>query len=312
MLVNEFQKTIKDILYGEKGHGLSIYCCLKKDGVFSLKRFNVKDEFRADINNLIANSISSQFLSEDAVYDSVDNVSDDSNVLYLIESTKHYNPFKFLAISKSSDENFTENDREYLFGFVFYFSIDSKVLWAYQHVYPTSISKKLNGLFAVIGNESIFDKIDNKKIFCIESRVDIVVIGKTICPGKIKILEQYFGFEVYIRSEAQRTIEIIEETKLIKNIEKFNTFIAKAKLTNAKKLLKIKNSPILAMSANIVTQRISEIPRYGNIKIENKQIIVETEKDIVGILKMLNDDFLRSELSQKEYDSPSKKILPDS
>jgi len=311
MLQNDFQEIIRDILYGEKGHGLSIYCCLKKDGEYSLKRFNVQDEFRSDINNLIANSISSLFLDEDIIYDSIDNVSDNSNVLYLIESTEHYDPFKFLKISKSSEESFTENDRDYLFGFVFHFSINTKVLWAYQHVYSTSISKKSNGLFAIISGESIFNKIDNKKIFCIENRVDIVIIENTICPVKIKILEQYFGFEIYVRSEAQKTIEKIKETKIIKSIDKFNVFISKTKLTNAKKLLQIKNSPILSITANIVTERISKIPRYSNIKIENKQIVVETEKDIIGVLKMLNDDLLRSELSQKEYDSPSKKILSD-
>ena len=164
---------------------------------------------------------------------------------------------------------------------------------------------------AVISGESIFEKLNNNKLFCIENRVDVVIVEDTICPSKISFLENYFGFEVYIRTEAQSTVRIIETTGLIKDIEKFNDFIAKEKPTNAKKLLKIKNSPVLSMPVEIVIQRLPSIPRYSNIKIEDGQIIATSQKDVSNILKMLNDDFLRSELSQKEYDSPAKKILPD-
>jgi len=311
MQTHDFQNKIQNILYGEKGHGLSVFCCVKKGGIISLKRFNVQDDFRGEINDLIANSISMQFLNDDVAYDYVDNISDNDNVLYLIEITKQYNPFGFLTANSTVNEDFTENDRDGLLGFAFRFSIDSNIMWAYQHVYPVSVSKQSKGLYAVIGGKSIFNKIDSKKVFFIGNRIDVVIIENTICPIKIKFLEQNFHFEVFIRSEAQKTVEIIEATKLIKNVDKFNAFMTKEKLTNAKKLLKIKKSPILSIPIEIITKRLSEIPRYSNIKIQDGQIVVKTEKDIVNILKMLSDDFLRSELSLKEYDSPSKKILPD-
>lgn len=311
MEAHDFQQRVKDILFGERGHGLSVFCCVKTDGIIQLKRFNVQDGFRSEINGLIIEAISSRYLNEDTIFDIADNIADNNNAYYLVEASVQYNPFGFLSISDDVDQAFSESDRANLLGFAFCFSIDAKRVWAYQHVYPTSISKKSNGLLTLISRENVFEKLSNSKLFCIEKRVDVVIVETTICPCKISFLENNFGFEVYIRSEAQSTISVIETTGLIQDIAKFNDFIAKEKTTNAKKLLKIKRSPVLSMPAEVVIQRLPTIPRYSNIKIEDGQIIATSQKDVANILKMLNDDFLRSELSQKEYDSPAKKILPD-
>ena len=311
MLADDFQERLRDVLFGEKGHGLSVFCCVKSNGIIHLKHFNVQDNFRKEINGLIIDAVSSHFLDEDAVFDTVDNISDDKNAFYLLETSEQYNPFGFLLTYKSVKESFTEDDRSDLLGFAFCFAIDSKAVWVYQHVYPTSVSKKSKGLLAVIGHESVFEKVDKNRLFCIESRGDVVIIENTICPRKVKFLEQNFGLEVYIRTGAQNTISTIKATGLIEGVEKFNDFIAKEKLTNAKKLFKIKNSPVISIPVEVIVKRLPEIPRYNNIKIENGKIVATSQKDVLNILKMLNDDFLRSELSQKEYDSPAKKILPD-
>jgi len=306
MQANSFQESLRDVLFGEQGHGLSVYCCVKTDGIIQLKRFNVHDDFRGEINGMIAEAISFRYLSEDAVFDTADNIEDDRNAFYLVEATEHYDPFDFLSASKVT-EAFSEKDRSNLLGFAFCFSIDTKKVWAYQHVYPTSISKKSKGLLARISGENLFEKLSNEKLFCIENRVDIVIVEQTLCPNKISFLEKYFGFETYIRNEAQTTIDFIGTTGLVNGIGKFADFVSKEKPTNAKKLLKIKNSPVLSMPIDLIIQRLPTIPRYNNIKIQDGQIIATSQKDVGNILKMLNDDFLRSELSQKEYDSPAKK-----
>ena len=309
MQPNEFQKHLKDVLFGERGYGLSVFCCVKNNGVIQLKRFNVQDNFRGEINDLIIDALSSRYLDEDAVFDIADNIADNSNAFYLVEANENYNPYRFLSTSNSIEDAFSESDRSDLLGFAFCFSIDTKIVWAYQHVYPASKSKKSKGLLALISGENVFEKLSNNKLFCIEGRVDVVIIENTICPSKISFLENYFGFEVYIRNEAQNVVATIRETELINDAAKFNDFISKEKTTNAKKLLKIKNSPVLSMPKEVVIQRLPTIPRYSNIKIEDGQIIVTSQKDVSIILKMLNDDFLNSALSEKEYDSPAKKNI---
>jgi hypothetical protein len=45
------------------------------------------------------------------------------------------------------------------------------------------------------------------------------------------------------------------------------------------------------------------------VKIENGKIITGTEKELKAFIKLINDDLVKSELSDVEYDSPSKKVL---
>ncbi|MCL2628411.1 MAG: DUF4868 domain-containing protein [Oscillospiraceae bacterium] len=311
MKPDKFREYVRDVLLGEKGCGFSVYCNVRNGEVTQLKRFNIQDSFRNEIENVIIDVIKSNYLSEDVIYETADNMDDNSNALYLIEVSEQYNPFEFLFSIDNTSESFTENDKANLIGFAFCFSIDTKIVWAYQHVYPTSISRRAKGLFALLSSDSIFEHIDTNKLFNIESRVDALITKDIICPTKIEFLEMNYGLEKYIRDKAQDTITAIQDTGLINDITKFSDFISKDKLTNAKKLLKIKHSPILTMSIDTVVSRLSTIPRYDNISIEDGKITVTSQKDVANILKMLNDDFLRSELSQREYDSPAKKILPD-
>ena len=52
-------------------------------------------------------------------------------------------------------------------------------------------------------------------------------------------------------------------------------------------------------------------PRYRNSFqfSEDDHVILRSQKDAKEFLKMLNDDFVRSDLSGREYDSPSKQLL---
>ena len=95
MQPHDFQNHLKEVLFGEKGHGFSVFCCVKSEGVISLKRFNVQDDFRGEISGVIIEAISSRYLHEDVVFDIVDNIADDNNSFYLVEANENYNPFGF-------------------------------------------------------------------------------------------------------------------------------------------------------------------------------------------------------------------------
>lgn len=74
--------------------------------------------------------------------------------------------------------------------------------------------------------------------------------------------------------------------------------------------MKAKNSPIIKMDKTELISRINKHHRYREmVRIENGKIITETEKEIKAFIKLINDDLVKSELSDVEYDSPSKKVL---
>lgn len=102
------------------------------------------------------------------------------------------------------------------------------------------------------------------------------------------------------------------EISLIENysLEKFVAFENKSKLTNAKKLLKAKNSPVLQMKKNDLLENLKKHSRYKTMfKFEEDHIVISSQKEAAAFIKMLNDDIVRSELTGKEYDSSSKMLL---
>lgn len=124
------------------------------------------------------------------------------------------------------------------------------------------------------------------------------------------LMQRFFGFEQYIRAGAQKTIEIIRNLDIVDSLEKFVAFENKSKLTNAKKLLKAKNSPVLQMKKNDLLENLKKHSRYKTMfKFEEDHIVISSQKEAAAFIKMLNDDIVRSELTGKEYDSSSKMLL---
>lgn len=126
----------------------------------------------------------------------------------------------------------------------------------------------------------------------------------------VQAMQRFFGFEQYIRAGAQKTIEIIRNLDIVDSLEKFVAFENKSKLTNAKKLLKAKNSPVLQMKKNDLLENLKKHSRYKTMfKFEEDHIVISSQKEAAAFIKMLNDDIVRSELTGKEYDSSSKMLL---
>ena len=79
------------------------------------------------------------------------------------------------------------------------------------------------------------------------------------------------------------------------NIATLKEYQTGEKLTISKKLMKVKNSPVLAMDKDELINKIPLVPRYKNIiHIENGKIRTNTKKDVDNLMKLLNDDYVKS------------------
>lgn len=164
-------------------------------------------------------------------------------------------------------------------------------------------------LFAMLSHNKTYKTLD-RDVLKIDSRADILIIGNSLITSNIPLLQNTFGFERYIRAEAAKTIAAIEAIDLVEGIDKFLAFENKEKLTNAKKLMKAKNSPVLNIPRDELLRRIKVHGRYKDkFIIENEKIHIKSQKDANEFVKMLNDDIVRSELTNQEYDSIRKMLL---
>ena len=237
-----------------------------------------------------------------------ENIADNKKEFYEISLTESYSPFAFLDDAEKRTEYYSESDRNKLSGFLFKINLNDQYFWVYQHIYSVSRIDRSKNIIARLTGDT-YDEIDSD-IVQIDSRADIIIFSSSVVTAKMDLMQRFFGFEQYIRAGAQKTIEIIRNLNIVDSLEKFVAFENKSKLTNAKKLLKAKNSPVLQMKKNDLLENLKKHSRYKTMfKFEEDHIVISSQKEAAAFIKMLNDDIVRSELTGKEYDSSSKMLL---
>lgn len=304
----EIQNSIKDVVSTEKLFGLTIFACLREENRFRAKKINATKELIDCARDRILEFIIHSYLSDTAEFDSSDNIADNKNVIYEFEFTENYRPFEFLNAANNCEEYYSEKDRSRLCGFLFRINMSDEQIWAYQHLYPSSRIDRSKKLFAWFVKNA-YDIIGGD-IVQLNSRVDLMILPTCVITSKINLMQQYFGFEEYVRSAAQETIEIICDLDILKGVEKLTAFENNSRLTNAKKLMKAKNSSVLRMDKKDLLGRLKIRSRYKTMfKFEDDYIVISSQKDVGNFIKMVNDDIVRSDLTGNEYDSSSKVLL---
>lgn len=284
------------------------YACLRDESGYQTKKIRATDKLLSSTKDKVAGFINCTYLADDAEFDTSENIADNKKEFYEISLIENYRPFIFLDDAEKRTEYYSESDRNKLSGFLFRINLNDKYFWVYQHIYSVSrIDRSKNVIALFVGDT--YDEIDSD-IVQIDSRADVIIFSSSVVTAKMDLMQRFFGFEQYIRAGAQKTIEIIRDLDIVDSLEKFVAFENKSKLTNAKKLLKAKNSPVLQMKKNDLLENLKKHSRYKTMfKFEEDHIVISSQKEAAAFIKMLNDDIVRSELTGKEYDSSSKMLL---
>ncbi len=308
MNIQEVKRSINHVFDG--GYGLKVYALLNDENGLLLKRFLIDDDLENAIKQSVLEPvIRRQYLSDDIEIDDSANISDNKNVLYEIQQDDTYNPFECLKSINDIDAQYIESDQDSLIGLIFKANLNDDYICFYQHIYQVRMVKRSKSLYAMLAHECRYIPLD-RDVLRIDSRIDVLIIDEVLYTSNIKLLQRSFSFDQFIRKEAEKTIEIIEKMAIVSDVSKIFAFGEKEKLTNAKKLLKAKNSPVLKMDRKDLIDGLRKHHRYKDkFTFEEDMIVISSQKDVVELIKMLNDDIVRSELTNQEYDSSNKQML---
>ena len=131
---------------------------------------------------------------------------------------------------------------------------------------------------------------------------------------KNTVLEKFFGFREIIKKEAILALNEIDAKGIIEDMEVLRETVND--LAFARKLTKVRNSsPVLTMDISVeqiiyftkTTPALAGRFKYSD---DDKKIRLDTKKSKEAFVKLLNDDFLKSELTDLYYDSLAKDKLP--
>lgn len=299
---------IDNIINNKHSFGIKVFAVLNDKPNVELREVLITDKLLGFLMDMLKDNINANILSDDIILEDSKNISVQKvNTIYDIRIDDSYNPFSFIK-NIDNCEKYNVDEAKSLSGFLFKINFNDNDFWAYQQVYAiTKINR--DRFIRIFSRENVFD-VFTDKIVAIASRIDLIIIEDHIVTGNIKLLQNRFGFAQFIRVEARKTIDRIIENNMISNTEKLINLIGQEKTTTAKKLMKAKDSPVFKIDTEVLFKRIKEHDRYKSmIVFEKGKIKTDTQKDVDNFLKMLNDDLLKSELTQIEYDSEAKTIL---
>lgn len=179
-----------------------------------------------------------------------------------------------------------------------------------------SLYKKLSSVEVIGRGSYLFWKANqrierfNDQLLRVSGNFQLIRVENRVIILDLNLIEKSFGFHDVIKREATIGLNAIEEMGIVSNINVLEELIDNVSF--ARKLTKIaRNSPVI--QNNIPNVNIINFSRIhpavkGKIRYtaDGNQISLDTKVSKNLFIKLLNDDFLTSELTRLYYDSLAK------
>ena len=176
----------------------------------------------------------------------------------------------------------------------------------YKHHYPINVLSKKSTINIFKEGDTFKEVIDD--VFKIDINFDFLVVDEHIVINKLKTLETKFDYTEVIYAKAFENIEIITALDFVENLDMLKESIKTNKW--AKKLNKVQGSPVIEIIRSNQEKVINFIKSHPKLKqinfTGNDKLKLDTKVSVERFLKLLDDDYLHSQLTEMLYDTNSK------
>ncbi|OWV19271.1 Kiwa anti-phage protein KwaB-like domain-containing protein [Fibrobacter sp. UWB3] len=305
MKKDNFKKQVKAIL-DNYSYTPTLYALLKEKDIYQIKRISISKTLEKKLEDVTTNWLKEEIDNDNFELANIEYIDENKKIFYGLGSYSRNGSIKFPKLQETNDLYFSENDHKNLTGILVRINKDKKDFWLYQHKYKMTQMNRVHILYAFFNKKDAYEPVDFD-IFRIDHKFDFIILEDFIATKNWTLLQNYFGLDAYIKKEAKKNIERIKQLDLISDlstVKKYST-----DLIFARKLMKLKDSVVLEMNKAILMPRIETHPIYSKqFKKDSStgKIIINTKTSVSNLIKMLNDEILRSELTDQNYETTSK------
>ncbi len=280
---------------------------LKADISFELAN-ELKEIFRVTINSKFFNN-------EELVLRNISSSIETINSIFYYDLTEFPDKLSsannFEPFNEYPDFSFNNDDIESIKAILITIGNADDYFSIYKHVYPVTIVRQDRMLgFLPIGDR--FEKLSSN-ILQINNSIDFLFANDNLFINNIKTLASAYGYNEIIKNQARNNITLIQDLDLIDNIAELINFVDNIKY--AKRVLKINaNSPVLQLAKLRIIEFISNHPKLRmkiRINEANDRILLDTDISKIITIGILNDDYLKSNLTDLDYESESKSEIDE-
>lgn len=316
MIATDVKEQIRKIL-GE-GAGVNLYFALKQENnEIVVKRADLEDgDTQAHLKAQFISLLQEDFLHDKELeIQDVSKADERNTMLYRYdmaefpESLKYFSDFDY---QKEYDMfSFKKDDLIRLDAYLIVIGTQENYCILYKKFYSVFLIGR--GSFCLLPAKNRFEEF-GKEILRVSRDYQIIRLQGEIYVKSLKVLEKFGGFRQIIENEAEAAVQMIEDIGLLEESEGLRDWL-KQDISFARKLSKIKNtSPVL--SSNIPNNMIISFSKTylglaGQLKYNSQgdKILLTTKKSQDIFLKLLDDSFLISQLTNLYYDSRAKEKI---
>ncbi|RDE87344.1 DUF4868 domain-containing protein [Aggregatibacter aphrophilus] len=209
-------------------------------------------------------------------------------------------------INKGFDNPRVDNHKDLLnsWAYVILFEKDDKKLYAWKKINTDMQPKKVasKGILFFI-NKELVDP-DDKEVFVIYPNYDFFVYKRTVFIASKKQFESSMNFREGMKRKSAEVIADFKNLETFKNIELIEQYVGN-NLHHLRKMASILKSGYYKQPDYLKKLIAVNKKEKWDLKVENGQIVVE-EETIDLLLKLLNNDRLRSPINDEIFDAAAK------
>lgn len=317
MSIEELKQKISGVL-GVEGCSAEFYFLLDKDGL-EVKLVDINEPDQKELEKIFETSLSENvLLNDDLTLIELSSADDRKDAVYHYDLDDVPAQLTYLKEIIENEKfetfNFKTDSLSHLEGILILMGNEEKQLAIYKHQYPITLIKPDSGFNLVKPKGAQrFKKLDSD-ILKISPKFEFLKVDGQYYILDIKALEKFFGFHEAVKNVAEKGIENIKAANLVSDTAVFSARLDD--ISFARKLVKsASSSPVLNKIPNEqVINFTSHHPALkGKFKYtdDGTQLNLKTKKSQNLFLKLLNDDFLQSELTKRYYDSIAKDDVED-
>lgn len=312
MNVDNFKSTLQEILNSNVAN-IKLYATTKQN---ETKKISISSDVSDNLLELFKKSIEDMFLDQDKEYrlKSIDdNNNEAAKTYYYFNGENTYERLNVLHNLSSLDEevfNFENTNLDDIETFYITISNGEKTIALYKKNYAINVLRRGKTIFFTKHNENI-DEL-KKDILKIDHSFQFMAIENNILIVNLSMLETQLGYDEVITKKAQETVELIASLDFLEDIAKLEEMVQTKKI--AKKINLVKNSQVLDIIQSDINKVKTFIDSIEDLKkslkfTEDNKLKLNSKVGVERFLKLLDDAYLKSELTETLYDSLNKEKM---
>lgn len=313
------KKNIKDKIkeITDECTGIKVFFVDENNEVFDsdIDSSTLDDYRKSYVENLKTNYIENESFTTPML-----SASDNrGNALYQFDFKKEERPIEFGFLNKVNSLKPNDKLDQYkvringlnkLRGYIIRLrSATGKVMSFYQYIHHSAMVTPKRGAFLTVHKTRVV-KLDHD-VLRLNEKFIVALIDDLYLIENVSALEKELAFDKVIHKRATQYFKNLDESNLVEDLDKFKKRIEN-ETAFARKFVKIyRNSPVIEQNLSnedVIKFAMSKDFYKSKLKLseDEKQFDLNSIDRCNNFLTLLDDDFLKSELTQQNYIAKSK------